>query len=52
MFKDRRDAGEKLAEKLQKYKNNKDAVILAIPRGALQIGSVLAKRLGLSLMLH
>ena len=45
MFKDRYDAANQLAESLKKYKNNTDVVIVAIPRGALQIGSVLAKNL-------
>ena len=48
-FKDRFDAGRRLAKELSKYKNKKDALILAIPRGALQIGSVLAKELNLPL---
>ncbi|MCL4361603.1 phosphoribosyltransferase [Candidatus Dependentiae bacterium] len=45
MFKDRFDAAEQLAEKLSNYKDNKDVIILAIPRGALEIGYVLAKKL-------
>lgn len=45
MFTDRFDAGQQLAAQLQQYKDNPDVVILAIPRGALQIGSVLAKEL-------
>jgi predicted phosphoribosyltransferase len=45
MFKDRYDAGEKLAEALSDYKGRKDVIILAIPRGALQIGEVLHKEL-------
>src|SRR3989338_6527335 len=49
LFKNRFDAAEKLAKKLIHYKNSKDAVILAIPRGALEIGNVLAKRLNLQL---
>jgi len=49
IFKDRFDAAERLAEKLQKYKGSKDGIILAIPRGALQTGYVLAKRLQLPL---
>jgi predicted phosphoribosyltransferase len=48
-FKDRNDAGEKLAEELAKYKDNKDALILGIPRGGLQIGYVLSKQLNLPL---
>lgn len=47
MFIDRFDAGEKLAKVLSKYKNKKDTIILAIPRGALQMGEVLHKELNL-----
>jgi len=49
MFKDRFDAGEKLAQALLEYKGRKDTIILAIPRGALQIGKILHERLGLPL---
>lgn len=49
LFKNRFDAAERLAGKLQKYKGKKEAIILAIPRGALQIGNVLAKKLHLPL---
>jgi predicted phosphoribosyltransferase len=49
MFKDRFDAGGRLADALSKYRNDPDAIILAIPRGALQIGKVLHQRLGLPL---
>lgn len=49
MFKDRFDAGYQLAQKLQQYKNNPDAIVLAIPRGALEIGSVLSRELDLPL---
>lgn len=49
MFKDRFDAGKKLALQLQQYKNNPDALILAIPRGALEIGAVLSRELQLPL---
>jgi predicted phosphoribosyltransferase len=49
IFKDRFDAGERISYELSKYKNNKSAIILAIPRGGLQVGSVLAKKLGLPL---
>lgn len=45
MFKDRFDAGKKLAEKLQKYLDNAQTVILAVPRGALEIGAVLSREL-------
>lgn len=45
MFKDRFDAGHQLAEHLQQYKNDPNVVILAIPRGALEIGDILSKEL-------
>lgn len=45
MFRDRFEAGEQLAKALQAYRNRKDVIILAIPRGALQIGKVLHERL-------
>ena len=49
IFQDRFEAGKLLARKLAAYKNKKDTVLLAIPRGALQLGSVLAKELQLPL---
>ncbi|MEW6722352.1 MAG: phosphoribosyltransferase family protein [Candidatus Micrarchaeota archaeon] len=49
LFSDRFDAGRRLAAALAPYKGRKDAIILAIPRGALQIGKVLHERLGLPL---
>ncbi|MEW6748149.1 MAG: phosphoribosyltransferase family protein [Candidatus Micrarchaeota archaeon] len=49
MFRDRYDAGMRLSEALSHYKGRKDAIVLAIPRGALQIGEVLHKELGLPL---
>ena len=44
MFKDRKDAGKKLADKLQHYKDN-NALILAIPRGGVELGYEVAKTL-------
>jgi len=41
MFADRYDAGRQLARALAKYKGKKNVLILAIPRGALQLGGVL-----------
>lgn len=49
MFKDRFDAGRQLAQRLQAYKDDPRAVILAIPRGALEIGSVLSQELHIPL---
>jgi len=45
MFADREDAGKQLAKALAKYKNKKNTLILAIPRGALVIGEILHKEL-------
>lgn len=48
MFKDRVDAAQKLAKKLEGMKNE-HPVILAIPRGGVVTGDVVAKTLGVSL---
>ncbi|MES2285500.1 MAG: phosphoribosyltransferase family protein [Bacteroidota bacterium] len=48
MFKDRYDAAMDLALKLEKYKGN-DGIVLAIPRGGVPIGYVIAKDLGFPL---
>ena len=42
MFKDRKEAGEKLAFKLKKYKGN-DAIIYALPRGGVAVAVEIAK---------
>ncbi len=44
MFRDRKDAGEKLAHALRKYMN-KNVVVLAIPRGGVEVGYEVAKYL-------
>lgn len=44
MFADRREAAERLAEALQHYRGLRP-LILAIPRGAVPIGALLARRL-------
>ena len=48
MFKDRYDAALQLAKKLEKYRNN-GGIVLAIPRGGVPIGYVVAKELKLPL---
>jgi len=45
IFKDRHEAGKKLAEKLRKYKSKKDIIVLGIPRGGVEVAFDLAKRL-------
>jgi len=49
MYTNREEAGKLLAEKLLNYRNNKNAVIVTIPRGGVPIGYVIAKRLNLPL---
>ncbi|MBN1134723.1 MAG: phosphoribosyltransferase [Methanosarcinaceae archaeon] len=44
MFEDRRDAGKKLALALEKYKVE-DVLVLAIPRGGVEVGCQVAKYL-------
>lgn len=46
MFTDRLDAGMQLSLKLAEYKN-KDGIVLAIPRGGVPVGFVVARELGL-----
>lgn len=48
MFRDRTDAGERLADTLEDHGVEAD-VVLAIPRGGLPLGRVVADRLGLPL---
>jgi len=44
MFKNRKDAGEKLAQALERYRAE-NRVILAIPRGGVEVGLQVSKRL-------
>ena len=44
MFKDRRDAGQKLAIALAKFRNT-DPLVLAIPRGGVEVGYQVASNL-------
>lgn len=48
-FKDRHDAGARLALELQGYAERSDVMILALPRGGVVVGYELALRLGLPL---
>ena len=47
MFRDRWEAGKTLAAALAKYRGREDAVVLAVPRGGLPVGAVVARELGL-----
>lgn len=48
MYKDRDEAGNLLALKLEKYSKT-DAIILAIPRGGIPLGFIISKKLNLPL---
>ena len=45
MFKNRKDAGEKLAQALEKYRAE-NPLILAIPRGGVEVGIQISRKLG------
>jgi predicted phosphoribosyltransferase len=49
MFRDRVDAGERLARALKRYKGRAGLLVLAVPRGGLPVGAVLARELGAEL---
>lgn len=38
LFKDRHDAGQRLAQKLLRYKEVKDVIVIALPRGGVAVG--------------
>jgi predicted phosphoribosyltransferase len=46
MFRDRREAGEVLAERLRAYAGRDDVVVLALPRGGVPVGFEVAAALG------
>lgn len=48
LFKDRQEAGQKLARILEDFKN-KDAIVLALPRGGVVVGAEISKALSLPL---
>lgn len=48
-FRNRTDAGRKLAAALERYRTTKDAVIIALPRGGVVVGAEVAKALSLPL---
>ena len=48
-FKDRVDAGKKLAKKLSKYANRSDILILALPRGGVPVAFEVAKELNVKM---
>ncbi len=48
-FKNRSDAGKRLAAKLQAYANRPNAVVLGLPRGGIPVAFEVAAKLGLPL---
>jgi len=42
VFKDRKEAGRLLAQALKKYSNNENVLVLAIPRGGVEVGYEIA----------
>ncbi len=48
-FADRFDAGRQLAEMLPEYRGRKDVIVLAIPRGGVEVGYSLASQLNCAL---
>src|SRR5882757_6752870 len=46
LFRDRRDAGRVLAEKLTAYANRPDVLVLALPRGGVPVAYEVAPALG------
>lgn len=49
LFKDRVDAGRKLAKELSKYANRPDVLILALPRGGVPVAFEVAKELNVKM---
>lgn len=49
IFRDRRDAGKKLADALSEYKNRPATIVIALPRGGVPVGYEVANSLNLPL---
>ena len=49
LFKDRRDAGRKLAERLSEHANDPHVLVLALPRGGVPVAYEVAEALGAEL---
>src|SRR5256885_10451400 len=45
-FADRREAGRRLADELERYAGRDDVVVLALPRGGVPVGYEVARALG------
>jgi len=51
-FRDRQDAGRQLAQALSGYAGRRDAVVLALPRGGVEVGYQVARALGLPMAVY
>jgi len=49
LFRNRADAGVQLSARLEKYRNDDNAIVLALPRGGVPVAYEIATRLGLPL---
>ena len=49
MYRDRHEAGRRLAEELVRFAADEDAVVLGIPRGGVVVGAEIARRLDVPL---
>ncbi|WP_281033868.1 phosphoribosyltransferase family protein [Methanohalophilus mahii] len=49
IFKNRTDAGRKLAKKLSAYANRQNVIILALPRGGVPVAYEVARQLGVGM---
>lgn len=49
VFKNRQDAGKKLAKELKSFKNQENTILLALPRGGVVVAFVIAQELNLPL---
>lgn len=45
IFKDRKEGGQKLAERLENHKNRQDMIVVALPRGGVPVAYEIAKSL-------
>jgi putative phosphoribosyl transferase len=52
LYRDRRDAGEKLAEALEDLRGKPDLLVLALPRGGVPVAEPVARRLGAPLDIY
>jgi predicted phosphoribosyltransferase len=52
LYRDRHDAGEKLADALEDLRGTPNLLVLALPRGGVPVAEAVARRLGAPLVRH